>query len=634
MNAHAIQKVRDAWSGAPGGLVIEAGRGQKRRQSLQELAGEARARGVEVLWASCALEMGGPWAGLADILRALLPRIETWSPETVRRHRYELALALPELRDRFPLSEASLTDASPVKEKVRSYPVDRAYRLLHGLIDLLDGWLREQPGRLLVVCDDFDRAGALMRRFFQELVRRRLHRLPLHLALVVDEGQGDAAAEQAGLSAAHVVRLDLPRTAEVVDRDEMARRADELEARITARLTRCDNELPRLIHYCLESGQLPRAQRWRAVALGVYNHFGLYEDALAFGEPLIAALDGPDADTIAFSRWNVVSGLFNALVALGQAERAYQIVHDEAYLKVTDPKDLVNIYYSLAMLHCRFLPRKDLAKAEELLWKALDTIDRTGFEESEKHYLAVFNLNGLAFIRHLQGRVEEAVELCRSGFDRLNTHLRDDQYRLHRSVLLYNIAQVHTATKSYDEAIRHYTAALEIDPRYSEYYNERGNVFLKTGRPGEAVVDYRRAIELSAPYQEVWTNLGQAYKLLGQAREAVDAYSVAIDLDPRQVLPRLGRAQAFEMLGQADAALADYTAALVLDPTSAQVWSNRAVIHYEAGRLAEAEADLDEAIRRAPDLPDLHANRAVVREERCRLAPPSPASSPAAGAPA
>jgi tetratricopeptide (TPR) repeat protein len=591
--------------------IIEAERGPRRRHHIEELLAEAASRGAQQHWVSCRLETGGPWAGLADILRALLPDLERTAPELLRKHSYELALALPELRRRFPLTEASLTDASPVKERIRSYPVDRAYRLLHGLIDLLDTWLPHLGKRLFVVCDDFDGAGALMRRFFRELARRRLSRLPLDLVFVVGPGKAAEVAEEIVTRAVEVVCLEGDGEDEAIDQAALARRADELEARLEQALGQSESFIPELIHCCLATGQIRRAQRWRTAALAVYNHHGLYEDALFFGEPLVEDLDLTTSGERTFSRWHVISGLFNALVALGQPERAYQLVYDEALLKIDDPKDLVSIDYTLAMLHCRFLPNRDLVKAEDYLMKSLALIEETGLEESEKHYLAVFNLNGLAFIRHLQGRVEEAAEICRVGFERLNRHLGDDQYRLHRSVLLYNIAQVHTSTRSYDEAVAYYTAAMEIDPRYSEYYNERGIAYLKMGRVDDAVQDFRRAIELSAPYHEVFTNLGQAHKMLGNAENAIAAYSRALDLDPRQILPLLGRAQAYEMAGEKEAALADYTAALMLDKADAQIWSNRAVLHYECGRIADAVADLDQAIGRASTLPDLYANRAV-----------------------
>jgi tetratricopeptide (TPR) repeat protein len=601
-------------------IVVEARRGPARRAYVEALLEQARSEGAEAHCVTSRLDLGGPWAGLADLLRVLLPRIDAAAPHLVEQHCDELSLALPELRRRFPFTEASLTDSSPPKERVRSYPVDRAYRLLHGLIDLLDAWLPQQGGRLVVACDDFDRTGALMRRFFRELSRRRLSRLPLDIIFVVGAGNGPATAADLGDRVTTIIRPDLPAADEdeVEDVTEMARTADELEARLEKSLRDCEADLPRLIHCCLQCGQLQRAQRWRAMALAIYNHYGLYEDALFFGEPLLDDLDRTCASS-GFSRWLVASGLFNALVAIGQPERAYQIVHDEGLLKISDPKDLISVYYTLAMLHCRFLPERDLAKAEEFLGKSLEAIEQADLEESEQHYLIVFSLNGLAFVRHLQGRVAEALELCRTGFERLKTHLGAAQYRLHRSVLLYNIAQVHTSTRSFDEAVAHYTAAMEIDPHYSEYNNERGNVFLKMGRLDAAIADYRRAIELSAPYHEVWTNLGQACKLSGDARSAIQAYSRALDLAPRQLLPLLGRAQAYEMAGRSEEALADYTSALAIDDSDARVWSNRSVLHYELGRPAAAASDLDEAIRRAPADPELYFNRAIALTALGRL---------------
>jgi hypothetical protein len=62
------------------------------------------------------------------------------------------------------------------------------------------------------------------------------------------------------------------------------------------------------------------------------------------------------------------------------------------------------------MLHWRFLPNRNLATAEQYLSKSLEMIELADLQESERHYLAVVSLNGLAFIRHLQERVAEALE--------------------------------------------------------------------------------------------------------------------------------------------------------------------------------------------------------------------------------
>lgn len=597
-------------TGAGSLTVVAAAAGAARAQWLREHVAAAAPPGASVQHLDCRLRCGGPWAGLTDYLAELVPQIDAAEPELLQRHRYELSLALPALRSRFPLSEASLTDASPVKERVRSYPVDRAYRLLHGLIDLLAEWLPRRAQRTVLVLHDFDQAGALMRRFFHDLARRRLQTLPLDLVLAVEAGQADTVAALFDNQALTRLSLALPAGAPAADLAALRAAAADWEQRLSVSLGQ-DNLIPRLIDAYDQLGEHARAQRWRAAALAVYNHFGLYEDALYFGEPVLTDLDEIDYGERRFSRWHIVSGLFNAHAAMGRPEDALRVVRDEALAKVSDPDDLVSIYYTMAMLHCRFLPQRDFALAEDYLQRSMDILDQTTLGEAERHYLAVFNLNGVAFIRFQQGRLQEAIELCRDGYDRLQRHLGDSQYRLHRSVLLYNIAQVYSGTRSYDEAIAYYSAAMEIDPRYSEYYNERGSVFLKVGRLAEAVADFRTAIGLSAPYFEVWTNLGQAYRRAGDAAAAVQAYTQALDIEPGAGLALVGRAQAYEQLGNAAAAIADYSAAIARDPRDAQLWSNRAVLRYENGDLFEALQDLDEAVRRAPAMAELYENRAV-----------------------
>ena len=105
---------------------MEGSRGPGRQRWIEDLLAKAREDGAETLLVSCFLETHGAWAGVADLFRALLPSMEAADPALVRRHSYALALTVPELRSRFPLKDASLTDSSPVKERVRSYPVDRA----------------------------------------------------------------------------------------------------------------------------------------------------------------------------------------------------------------------------------------------------------------------------------------------------------------------------------------------------------------------------------------------------------------------------------------------------------------------------------------------------------------------------
>lgn len=597
-------------------FVVKAVPGEARKEALRKLAARADSEKCRVWVLPCSVPEEGIWAGLKTWLLDLIPVWEAAANDLIDRHDFELASVLPELRTKLKVRRLSLTDTSAPDETVRNYAIDRAYRIGQGLVDLLDEWHSRTDGApWVVICDDFDQVGALVRRFFSELVRRRAGKLGLNLILATaPENADEVLAQFAPGMTVRVLSLDLaPDVRPRPSPAEMAERATMLEEAAGLDPLKIEIHLPKLIRCWSESDQPRRALRWQAMALGLYNHYGFYEDALRYSEPVQANLDLIAEKDGLFTRWNLVGSLFGCFAAVGQPERGYQVVKEEALDKIDDPGDLARICYVMAMLHARFLPEKDFGKAEEYLDRGLQHLEQAHrMPDRDRHFLRVFLLNGLAFVRHRQGRPFEAIELCKSGSEHLDRHLSPDQHRLHRSVLLYNAAQVYSALHLHEQAIENFSAAMSMDPNYSEYYNERGNVYLNMGRYEEAIRDYLAAIELSAPYQEVWTNLGQCYRLMGRLEEAVRAYSQALDLAPEALLARVGRAQALDALGHSRIALQDYDAALVLDPRQPLVLANRAAIRYDLGDRDGSFEDLDAAIALAPETADFYQNRAVV----------------------
>jgi tetratricopeptide (TPR) repeat protein len=598
----------------PRGLVVvEADRGQSRLELLRGWTEGLRASGGGAWLLPCDVGGTGVFAGLGTLLEQLLPVVERDAPELLLRHAIELTAVLPALRSTLAPAEA-LTDTSVGDEAVRSYAVDRAYRIGHGIIDLLGESQRRAPlARWVLVCDDYDRSGALVRRFMRELARRRGSELCLTLVLVVSPGGAGPALEPFGGDVPRVgVWLDVPSDPPAPPPPaEMTARARELEERITGDFARMEVHIPELVRLWAASEHPERAHRWEAFALGRYNHRGYYEDALSYADAVLANLDHVVTGVPPFTRWSVVGAIVGCLILVGQAERARQVVHDEALAHATDPVERARMLYVLAMLHTRFLPNKDLELAEAHLGEALHLLESPGIAPETRHFLTVFMNNGVALVRHRQGRAGEALELCREGHALLSRNLREDRHRLERSVLLHNISQVYAATGDLEAAVEHLTLALEMDPNYSEFYNDRGNLYLRMRRHEDAIADYREAIRLSPPYPEVWTNLGQCYRKMGAQQQAVAAYSRAIDLDPTVTVALGSRAQVLDALGRPGEALADYDAALALDPEQPLLRANRAALRYDAGRLSEAVDDLDAAIALMPGNPGLYRNRAL-----------------------
>lgn len=595
-------------------LLIEAPAGAQRRAFLDRHLRQAESAGVRTWLLPVGFEEGGPWAGVKDLFADLAEEIRAEDPELLVRHDYELLNAAPALKRFMSIRNPTLTDVASNPERVRNYPSDRAFRIIHGLIDLLDEWRARHPDASdapwVLACDGYDRASHLGRRFFRELVRRRGRKLRLVLLAIAEPGAGKTLAD--GLPIALRVLPDLaPGPEAPLNPADASRLARELEAHVADDPVEREIHLPDLVRLWSAADEPRKAFEWQFEALSVYNSQGFYEDALVYGAPALAGvkLYSPDDQTL---HWRIFIKLFMCHVALGNAETALHLAEDEVLGKIDNASRLCRLYYLVSMLYARYLPQRDFTRAEEYLEMGLSEIARADVPESEKHFQTVFNRNGLAMIRFFQGRHQEAIDLCREGFERLEKHLGPRAHRLHRSVLLYNTAQVYSTIGSYDEAIANYTAAMEMDPNYSEYYNERGSLHLKLGQLDLALDDYVRAIELSPPYQEVRTNLGQCYRQMGRLSDSIAAYSSALDLEPNQLLALLGRAQAYEALGQSAEALADYDAALALKPDQPEALANRAVLLYEAGRWEESLRDLTRAIGLAPGLGELYQNRAVV----------------------
>ena len=602
-------------------VVLEAPRIEDRAGAIERRIRDLAGAGRTVRLLDCDARKGGVWAGLTDWLADLFPAVAERAPELVRRHSHELVTVVPRLRRVIRSTSTTLTDQAPADETVRNYAIDRGYRIGQGAVDLLASWheLSGSPGEV-VVCLDFEHAGALVQRFFRNLVRRRAPAMGLTVVAVTAPGAGAAVASSFDrASEPHVVTWALEGAPEAApDPEDQGRRAQAIEDGIARDALDLEIHLPELIHLWESSDRPDRALRWKAFALGLYNHYGFYEDGYRHLEPVLEHLD--EIEPIAgfeyfFTRWNLIGSVFGCLVAIGQTERAKRIVEEEALAKIDCVEEKVRIHYVMSMLHARFLDRSDLALAESHLATGLSLLATAdGMEDRDRVFLDVFLNNGLAFIRHRQKRPREAIELCRDGFERMNRHWERGRHRLHRSVLLYNQAQVYAALGEHDQAIEKFSQALEMDPNYSEYYNERGNVFLAMGRFDEAIADFRRAIETSPPYAEVWTNLGQCLRRRGAFDDAIVAFSRALDLEPDAFLARVARAQCFDAREHLEEAEADYARALALDDRDPLLWASRAVVRYQRGDLEASVEDLDRAIEIAPAEADFYQNRAIAFE--------------------
>jgi tetratricopeptide (TPR) repeat protein len=83
--------------------------------------------------------------------------------------------------------------------------------------------------------------------------------------------------------------------------------------------------------------------------------------------------------------------------------------------------------------------------------------------------------------------------------------------RGNRSRELLRRGNGHFDKGEFEAAVADYTKAIEIEPDYSDAYNNRGLTYSDRGDKDRAIADYTKAIELKPDYAEAYYNRGVDY---------------------------------------------------------------------------------------------------------------------------
>jgi tetratricopeptide (TPR) repeat protein len=555
----------------------------------------------------------GVWAGVSNLVEQAYQHYAAQGRQDVLdEHNYALYMMLPQHRDTIGLKYACLTDTASNTEKTRNFPLDRAYRLVNGAVALIGQWKADvapaEQWALLV--RRFGEAGHLAARFYTELARRLS--ISGRIAVCLEGATQEAAALPWAAVTPEPGFLPMTR---ITPQDEALPVTEGLtyEDFYDAGMAEWERLYIPLLRYYRDRHDGLNAARVAMRALCVHNHYGFYYESSSFVDTVLPWLDKLVGDDQA-ARWDYIGNIFQGLVTTGQERRALEVVEKYALPYLTENVLQAKLHYLLAMVHLRYLKEQDVPLSHRHIEQALHCLQMAEGEipDAMFAFLHVFINNGLAFVRVRQGRPEDALMLCQQGFIFLTDMLGDDVHRLHRSVLLYNSAQVLSALGQQEDALHYYYRAMEMDPFYSEYYNESGNILQRLGRYDEALAMYSLAARYSAPYAEVYFNKGNCHAQLEQWEAACTCLRTSLELNPQQPEAHLLLGEALDMLDRPAEAQAAYSAAIELDNQHVPARVNRAVLRYAHGDLAAALTDMDRVLELEPTVASHYANRAEI----------------------
>lgn len=565
-----------------------------------------------VLVLDARFDHGGVWAGVEELVtEAYFDLLDSGHGTTLDEHNYELHMVLAKHRKQIPLKYACLTDIATGVEKTRNFPLDRAYRIVHGLVGLVLKWKHVRQGsdqHWIFAVRGFEQAQHLATRFFLELARRAADDENIH---VLFEGGADKALSllPIPMTAMPIAGNSLPfALPPLMDHQVDEQRKDAITATL-GDAESYERSYCELISYYRNKNDGLEAAKIALRTLCLFNHYGYYHESSSLVDEVLPYFDEIAGDD-QHARWNYLGNIIQGLISTAQAPRALRVVNDLAERQITLSSMRAKMHYLLAMIHLRYLAAPDIGAAESNIMAAVDQISagKDEIDYADYVFLKVFIDNGLAFLRVRQGRGEDALDLCRAGYELLTRELGDDRHKLHRSVLQYNAAQVYVMTGRLDDALEHYQRSIAMDPYYSEYYNEAANILQRQERYEEALSLYDQAMKYSPPYAEVHYNKAICHVHLQQWDAALQCFSFSLELDPRQVEALLLRAEVLAELGLTDAALADYDTVVSFAEDNVMARVNRATIHFERGDYQRALSDMNRVMELEPGEPDHRQN--------------------------
>lgn len=147
----------------------------------------------------------------------------------------------------------------------------------------------------------------------------------------------------------------------------------------------------------------------------------------------------------------------------------------------------------------------------------------------------------------------------------------------------------------FEEAIRAYDMAIEIDPKYVTALKNKGNVLYSLGRYNESLEVLEKAIEIVPEYGLAWYSKGLTLYELGRYDEAAQAYDKALETFPDNAGIWYNKANALKAQGQYDAAIDGYDYAIKLDSSLAEAWHGKGEAFEKLGLDTSADAAYDRA---------------------------------------
>lgn len=169
-----------------------------------------------------------------------------------------------------------------------------------------------------------------------------------------------------------------------------------------------------------------------------------------------------------------------------------------------------------------------------------------------------------------------------------------------------------------EQAEKHLTRALEINPDYPEALNDLGTILTDKGMYEEAITRFSRALTLNPNYAEAHNNLALVLTRVNRFPEAIQHYKSAISLNPMfpKALNNLGAALAEQ--GRLDDAKPYLLQALTIQPGYGDAYNNLGLLYYQQQDYANSKRTFESGLSNHPNNPKAYFFLGLIAAEQGR----------------
>jgi len=169
---------------------------------------------------------------------------------------------------------------------------------------------------------------------------------------------------------------------------------------------------------------------------------------------------------------------------------------------------------------------------------------------------------------------------------------------------------------NYEEAIRYFTKAIDLNPLDAESYYSRGTAYFHKGQNNEAILDYTKALEINPGDAKVYYNRGIACYKKDQYDQAISDFSKALEMNPNNAEAYYNRGATRYKKGQHDQAISDFKKAFEIDPNNPRylvTYIDHEIAYFEdKGQYDQAISNYTKALEINPNDAEAYYSRGIV----------------------